>query len=97
MVKTRLCPPLRAAEAADLAEAMLRDVVERLGSLPGSFHTSLYYAPHDDPGNWFRESCSEVSSITGRRSGSVSASAWPSFFREELVGTVGSTAVAVGQ
>jgi hypothetical protein len=33
-VKTRLCPPLRPAEAAELARCFLEDRVEQLGAVP---------------------------------------------------------------
>ena len=42
-VKTRLCPPLTPEEAARLAEAMLRDTVEKC--LAGEFRTVLAFTP----------------------------------------------------
>jgi rSAM/selenodomain-associated transferase 1 len=50
-VKTRLCPPLTPVQAARLAEAMLRDTVERC--LVGEFRTVLAFAPAG-AGAWFR-------------------------------------------
>jgi len=50
-VKTRLSPPLTPVEAAELAEAMLRDAVER--SLAGAFRSALAFAPAADA-PWFR-------------------------------------------
>lgn len=49
-VKTRLCPPLTPAQGALLAEAMLADVLARLGSAPG-FRCRFLYAPAD-AGPW---------------------------------------------
>lgn len=43
-VKTRLCPPLRAPEAADLARCFLLDAVERVRSVAGA-RPILGYAP----------------------------------------------------
>jgi uncharacterized protein len=51
-VKTRLCPPLTAAEAARLAEAMLRDTVARC--LAGDFESELVFAPAARA-PWFRQ------------------------------------------
>lgn len=50
-VKTRLCPPLTPDQAAQLAEAMLGDTVERC--LAGEFRTVLVFAPAE-AGIWFR-------------------------------------------
>lgn len=50
-VKTRLCPPLEPAQAAELAEAMLRDTVARCRA--GAFRTALVFAPAEAAG-WFR-------------------------------------------
>jgi hypothetical protein len=50
-VKTRLCPPLTPEQAARLAEAMLRDTVERC--LAGEFRTVLAFAPAAAAA-WFR-------------------------------------------
>ncbi len=50
-VKTRLCPPLTPDQAAHLAEALLRDTVERC--LAGEFRTVLAFAPAEGAG-WFR-------------------------------------------
>lgn len=50
-VKTRLSPPLTPAQAAQLAEAMLRDTVERC--LAGEFRSVLAFAPAEAAG-WFR-------------------------------------------
>ena len=93
MVKTRLCPPLKAAQAAELADAMLSDVVERLSGSRG-FHTCLYYAPHGAR-EWFVETFAE---ILDRRPqiGVGLGERLAGYFSEELMGTVGSTAVAVG-
>lgn len=56
-VKTRLCPPLTPAQAARLAEAMLRDTVERC--LAGEFRTLLAFAPAESAA-WFRAEFPEL-------------------------------------
>src|SRR5688572_9127432 len=56
-VKTRLCPPLSPAQAASLAEAMLRDTVARC--LAGDFRTTLVFTPASEA-PWFRASFPEV-------------------------------------
>jgi hypothetical protein len=43
-VKTRLCPPLQAAEAAELARCFLLDAVERVGAVAG-VRPIVAYAP----------------------------------------------------
>ena len=93
MVKTRLCPPLRADEAAGLADAMLRDVVARISRIR-DFHTTLYFAP-DGARRWFEENFGEVFDQRPQV-GEGLASRLAGYFREELIGTVGSTAVAIG-
>jgi rSAM/selenodomain-associated transferase 1 len=55
--KTRLCPPLTPAEAGRLAEAMLRDTVERC--LAGEFRTVLAFAP-PEASAWFRGTFPEL-------------------------------------
>lgn len=50
-VKTRLCPPLEPAQAAELAEAMLCDTVARC--LAGAFRSALVFAP-SEAAAWFR-------------------------------------------
>src|SRR5262249_30799763 len=45
-VKTRLCPPLSAAEAAELFRCFLGDTVERACTLPGT-QVCLAFAPAD--------------------------------------------------
>ena len=50
-VKTRLTPPWAPEAAAELAEAMLRDTVERCRGL-GAFRTVLFFAPLAERG-WF--------------------------------------------
>jgi hypothetical protein len=92
-VKTRLCPPLRPSEAAALAEAMLADVVERLAASRG-YHTCLYYAPQGARA-WFRDTFRPLMDIRSQV-GVGLGERLAGFFREELLGTVGSTAVAVG-
>ncbi len=93
MVKTRLCPPLRAAGAARLAEAMLGDVVERFAPAL-AFHTALYYAPEGSR-SWFSSSFPALGDLRPQV-GSDLARRLEHFFREELLGTVDSTAVAIG-
>lgn len=44
-VKTRLCPPLRAEEAAQLARCFLQDRVEQLGALPACDRLVAYAPP----------------------------------------------------
>ena len=56
-VKTRLCPPLSAGEAALLAEAMLRDTVAKC--LAGEFRTTLVFAPAD-AASWFQQTFPEL-------------------------------------
>jgi hypothetical protein len=51
-VKTRLCPPLTRAQAARLAEAMLRDTAEKCRA--GGFRSVLVFTPAEAAG-WFRE------------------------------------------
>lgn len=93
MVKTRLCPPLRADQAAELYEAMLLDVVARMTRVRG-FHTALYFAPEGSR-RWFRDHCGEI--LDQRpQVGDGLAARLAGYFREELIGTVGSTAVAIG-
>ena len=59
LVKTRLCPPLAAAEAAELAQAMLEDTVEKcLAS--AAFETAI---AADGELEWFRERFPGVASI----------------------------------
>ena len=48
-VKTRLCPPLLAADAACLAEAALHDTLEAVASVPG---TRALLVLDGDPGAW---------------------------------------------
>jgi len=57
-VKTRLSPPLEPADAALLAEAMLRDVLERLGGAR-SFRTLLAFAPAEEAA-WFAAAFPDV-------------------------------------
>ena len=47
--KTRLCPPLSPAEAADLAAASLHDTLEAVASVPGTRHLLALDGP---PGPW---------------------------------------------
>ena len=56
-VKTRLCPPLTPGQAGLLAEAMLRDTVERC--LAGEFRTVLAFAPPEAKA-WFRAAFPEL-------------------------------------
>jgi len=56
-VKTRLCPPLAPGEAARLAEAMLRDTVEKC--LAGEFRTVLAFTPAEGAA-WFRSAFPEI-------------------------------------
>lgn len=56
-VKTRLVPPLTPAQAARLAEAMLRDTVARC--VRGEFRTALVFAPSAEAA-WFRREFPEL-------------------------------------
>ncbi len=93
MVKTRLCPPLSGTQAAELATAMLQDVVGRL-SPTDAFHTTLYFAPEASR-DWFRRTFPELRDLRPQV-GQDLARRLAHYFVEELLGTVGSTAVAVG-
>lgn len=90
--KTRLTPPLAPGQAAELAEAMLRDLMERLAVADG-FRTALCFAP-DEARGWFASAFPRVD--LRPQVGDGLAQRLAHFFREELVGTVGSTAVAIG-
>ena len=92
-VKTRLCPPLQPAQAARLAEAMLRDMVERLASCESS-HLALAYAPADAKA-WFAESFPELKDQRAQE-GAGLAERMDHFFFVELTGTLDSSAVIVG-
>ncbi|HEY7140437.1 MAG TPA: TIGR04282 family arsenosugar biosynthesis glycosyltransferase [Methylomirabilota bacterium] len=48
-VKTRLCPPLRPDQAAELARCFLEDRVEQLGALPGSDRLVAFTPPEREP------------------------------------------------
>ena len=50
-VKTRLCPPLSASEAASLYEAMLRDILDQHASLEGAERV-LWFSPPEAL-SWF--------------------------------------------
>ncbi|MFT5286937.1 MAG: rSAM/selenodomain-associated transferase 1 [Planctomycetota bacterium] len=92
-VKTRLCPPLKPEQAAELGEAMLGDVVERLSAC-SRFRTVLCFAP-EEAWAWFAESFPTI----GDQRVQVGAGLGERmlhFFDNELIGTVGSSAVAVG-
>ncbi len=52
-VKTRLCPPLSGAEAAELYEAFLCDLLDRWGRLEGMDRVIFYDPPED--ADWFAE------------------------------------------
>ena len=47
-VKTRLCPPLRLEEAAELARCFLLDRVEQLADVPGSDRLVAFTPPEDE-------------------------------------------------
>ena len=46
-VKTRLCPPLRPAEAAELARCFLEDRVEQLGAVPAGDRLVAFTPPEE--------------------------------------------------
>ena len=52
LAKTRLCPPLRPAEAAELSAAFLRDITENIALAARSvpIHGCVAYAPAGDEG-----------------------------------------------
>ena len=92
-VKTRLCPPLAPEEASQLAEAMLRDLVERL-SKSDQERAVLVYSPAEERA-WFaanfpelRDQREQVGEGLGER--------MLHFFFVELAGTVSSSAVVIG-
>ena len=92
-VKTRLCPPLAPDQAAQLAEAMLRDLVERLLRIDGE-RTVLAYSPAEERA-WFtanfpelRDQREQVGEGLGER--------MLHFFYLELAGTISSSVVVVG-
>ncbi len=92
-VKTRLCPPLSAAEAASLAEGMLRDAVERCLAC-AEFHTVLFFTPAGE-GVWFRESFPALPDQIAQRGEGLAerlANAISDLFEEEETRTV----VAIG-
>ena len=47
-VKTRLVPPLTDVEASGLYEAFLKDIAERLKSLPHDIDIHIFYTPDDN-------------------------------------------------
>ena len=47
-VKTRLCPPLRPAQAAELARCLLQDRVEQLGAVPGGDRLVAFTPPEHE-------------------------------------------------
>lgn len=92
-VKTRLCPPLSPEQAARLAEAMLRDLVERLAASDG-YHTALVVAPEEER-SWFADNFPELRDLREQR-GEGLAERMFQFFFMELAGTQDSSAVVVG-
>jgi rSAM/selenodomain-associated transferase 1 len=91
-VKTRLSPPLSPEQAAELALAMLEDVVERCRACPG-FETALRYSPAEARG-WFRRRFPEVRDQALQR-GRALAERLADYFEVEA-GHAGRTAVALG-
>jgi rSAM/selenodomain-associated transferase 1 len=91
-VKTRLVPPLTPEGASDLAEAMLRDAVERCSAC-GGFRTVLWFAPASEEA-WFRSAFPglELRPQRGEGLGARLASA----FEEGLGAGAAATLVAIG-
>ena len=54
LAKTRLCPPLRPAQAAELSAAFLRDITENiaLAARSAPIHGCIAYAPAGDEGSF---------------------------------------------
>jgi rSAM/selenodomain-associated transferase 1 len=51
-VKTRLCPPCTARQAAAVAEAALNDTLEVVSQTPGAHRTLVISGVFDPPGGW---------------------------------------------
>jgi glycosyltransferase A (GT-A) superfamily protein (DUF2064 family) len=92
-VKTRLTPPLEPAQAAALAEGMLRDAVERCLASP-AFETVLLFAPPEEEA-WFRAAFPDLADLRPQR-GAGLAERLASGFEELLAEVPGRTVVAVG-
>jgi len=92
-VKTRLCPPLAPEQAAELSEAMLRDLVERLANFEGE-RTVLVYSPAEERA-WFASNFPELKDQR-EQVGEGLGERMFRFFFVELAGTVSSSAVVIG-
>ncbi len=57
LVKTRLCPPCTEQEAAEIADAALRDTLDAVTSVPGSSPTLVLDGA---PGDWVPSGCRVV-------------------------------------
>jgi rSAM/selenodomain-associated transferase 1 len=90
-VKTRLCPPLAPAEAAELAQAMLEDTVEKCLAC-AEFETTLAV---DGELAWFRERFPRVGSIVAQEGAGLGARLAHQFEREAREWP-GSSVVIVG-
>jgi len=78
LVKTRLCPPLAAAEAAELAQAMLEDTAEKCLECR-DFETAI---AADGELAWFRERFPAVGSIFAQEGDGLGARLANAFERE---------------
>ena len=92
-VKTRLCPPLGPEAAAELAEAMLRDMAERCARAR-AFRTALCFAPPED-GAWFRAELPELEDQRPQR-GSGLGQRLASFVADAFARAEARTVVVIG-
>ncbi len=92
-VKTRLCPPLSHEQAAALAEAMLRDTVQRCARST-RFRTALVFAPAEEEG-WFRSQFPELEDQRPQR-GDGLGERLAFFFEEACQRREARTLVAIG-
>src|SRR5439155_3116666 len=53
-VKTRLCPPCTARQAADIAAAALADTLAAAGATPAERHTIVLCGQYEPPAGWRR-------------------------------------------
>lgn len=97
LAKTRLCPPLSPDEAARLAEAMLRDVVEELRG--GAWSLTLSVAPSGEVSpaereSWFRTRFGDLEFVEQR--GADLGARLASHFEEVFASGACASAVVVG-
>ena len=92
-VKTRLCPPLDPQQAANLAEGMLRDAVERCVAC-SQFRTKLAFAPATAAA-WFRQHFPELQDQQAQV-GTSFAERLHSVFTHSVTESENMTVVAIG-